>query len=250
MSDRDWFVPLPADAPERVFAFPHAGAGPAQLAGLAQRLARADRPVAVWAANLPGRQARLDEPLVEDLDRLVDLLATSLARLAGGRYALFGYCGGGLLSLLVARALRDRGAPEPAALVVASSEAPDIAHRPADVSRLPSELLWHQLAAAGGVPAALAADERLRTVAEPAVRTDLSMLSGYRHQRQPPLSCPVTVCFGTRDDAPRGAFLGWRRQTTGALRLRELPGSHWLLDDACDGLADVLTEVLAFRSGS
>jgi medium-chain acyl-[acyl-carrier-protein] hydrolase len=250
MSDRDWFVPLRGDAPDRVFAFPHAGAGSAQLAGLAQRLAGPVRPVATWAANLPGRQARLDEPPADDLDRLVDTLATHLAKLGGGRFALFGYCGGGLLALLVAQALRDRGGPEPAVLVVASFEAPDIARLPDDVTRLPSALLWHRLAAAGGVPAALAEDERLRAVAEPAVRADFAMLSGYRHQRRPPLSCPVAVCFGTEDPAPRGAWLGWRRQTTGALWLRALPGGHWLLDDACDDIAGVLAEPFAPRSGS
>jgi surfactin synthase thioesterase subunit len=239
MSDRDWFVPLGPPAAGQVFAFPHAGAGCAQLVALAKRAAPA---VAVWAANLPGRQARRDEPPTEDLPWLVDTLATHLAKAARSRFTLFGYCAGGLLALLVARALRDRGGPEPAALVVAASEAPDIAGPPAAVAHLPSRLLWRRLVASGGVPAGLAEDGRLRLVAEPAVRADFAMLAGYRYELAPPLACPVTVCFGRSDPAPRGAWLGWRRQTTGALRLRSLPGGHWLLDDAGEQLATVLTE--------
>lgn len=245
MSDRDWFVAMGDDAPNRVFAFPHAGAGCAQFAALAGRVGPG---VAIWAANLPGRQARLDEPPARDLDPLVDELATHLAKVGSDRFALFGYCGGALLGLLVARVLRERGGPEPVELVVASYEAPDIARRPRGLARLPSALLWRRLADQGGVPAALATQERLRVVAEPAVRADFAMLAGYRHQAQPPLSCPVTVCFGTDDPTSRGAWLGWRRQSTGPLRLRPLPGGHWLLDDACEGLAAVLAEPFGARS--
>ena len=239
MRDRDWFVPLGDDAPTRVFVFPHAGAGVAQFAPLARRVGPG---VAIWAANLPGRQARLDEPPIQDLDELAGILATELAAVAGARFSLFGYCCGALAGLLVARVLRDRGGPDPAALVVASAEAPDIARRPRGVATLSGKLLWRRLAADGGIPGSLATDERLWTVSEPAVRADFAMLASYRHRAQPPLSCPVTVCFGADDPAPRGAWLGWRRQSTGPLQLRRLPGDHWLLDSAADELAGVLAE--------
>jgi len=247
MSARDWFVRLGDDAPTRVFAFPHAGAGAAQYASLAKRL----RPgVAIWAANLPGRQARLDEPPIDDLDQLVDNLATQLAPVAGDRFAVFGFCGGAVVGLLVARALRDRGGPEPAALIVAAQEAPDVAHLPRETARLSGQLLWRKLAADGGLPGDLATDVRLWTVSEPAVRADIAMFATYRHQPQPPLSCPITVCFGADDPAPRGAWLGWRRQSTGPLRLRRMAGGHWLLDDAGDELAEVLAELSDARSPS
>lgn len=239
MSDRDWFVPLTDDAGARVLAFPHAGGGCAQFADLAARFGPG---VALWSANLPGRQARLDEPPVTDLDRLVAELAHRLVPVAGDAFSLFGFCGGALLALLVARELRDRGGPVPRELVVASSEAPDIAHRPRGVTRLPSELLWRRLVAEGGVPPALGDRPRLRAVAEPAVRADFGMLERYRYHPAPPLPCPVTVCFGTGDPAPRGAWLGWRRQSTAPLRMRPLPGGHWLLDEAGDALAEVLAE--------
>lgn len=239
ISDQDWFVRLGGDAAVQVFAFPHAGAGCAQFVPLAKR---ADPGVTTWAANLPGRQARLDEPPSDDLDKLVDILATQLTAVAGARFALFGYCGGALLAFLVARVLRDRGGPQPTALVVASAEAPDIARRPRGVATLPSQMLWQRLTADGGIPASLAADERLRKVSEPAVRADFAMLESYRHRAEPPLSCPVTVCFGADDPAPRGAWLGWRRQSTGPLLLQRLPGGHWLLDNAIDELAAVLAE--------
>jgi surfactin synthase thioesterase subunit len=241
MSPRDWYVRLNDDADVALVAFPHAGAGSARMV----RLAKAVSPqVAVWAANLPGRQARLAEPPITDLDTLVGELTDRLADLVRPPYALFGYCGGALLAFLVARALRDRGAPAPVALMVASYEAPDIAYRPRRLADLPTRLLWSELINQGGITEEMAADERLRGVAERAIRADFAMIGRYRHLAAPPLNCPVVVCFGSEDRTPRGAWLGWRRQTTQPPRLCRLDGGHWLLDEAGDGLARLVVETL------
>jgi surfactin synthase thioesterase subunit len=242
VSARDWFVPLTSDRPVRLFAFPHAGAGCAQFAELAKATAT---DVSLWPANLPGRQARLDEPPPDDLDRLVERLVDELAATGEGPYALFGYCGGALLAFLVARKLREHGMPPPLGLIVASFEAPDIGRRPQGLARLPGHRLWATLAADGGISAELADDERMRRVAEPAVRADFALLDAYRHVAAPALDCPITVCFGEDDEVRRGALLGWRRQTVAPLALRPMPGGHWLLDHAVTALAAVVAEVAA-----
>lgn len=235
----DWYVPMTDDAPARVFAFPHAGAGCAQFGDLAKLLAPE---YALWSANLPGRQARMAEPPWTDLGALVDTLTGELAGRTDRPYALFGYCGGGLLAFLVARALRAGGAPGPVALVVASHEAPDIARRPRGIATLPGPRLWEALGASGGMSPELAADVRMRRIAEPAVRADFGMLADYRHEPAPPLPAPVHACYGVDDGLPRGCFLGWRRQSEQPVRVHALPGGHWLLDTAPTQLAAVVRE--------
>jgi surfactin synthase thioesterase subunit len=240
MADDDWFVPLTDGPGPRLYAFPHAGAGCAQLVPLAREVG------AVWGANLPGRQARLHEPARTDLAALVDDLTDALAaRITDRPYALFGYCGGALTAFLVARQLRARGLPAPSRLIVASFEAPDIAALPRGVSTLPTSRLWSTLVEQGGVPAGLAADERLRGIAEVAVRADFAMIGSYRHQVDLPLPVPITVCHGTRDRVRRGVLLGWRRQTTFPLDVRGIDAGHWLLDDNCPELAKVIVDVLS-----
>jgi medium-chain acyl-[acyl-carrier-protein] hydrolase len=241
MGARDWFVPLAEGPGPRLFAFPHAGAGTARLAGFARAVAPE---VSVWAANLPGRQARLEEAPPTDLDALVEELSDPLVELVNGPYAIFGYCGGALLALLVARALRDRGVPDPTALVVVSFEAPDIGWRPTGLDRLPSDRLWSQLVEDGGVAADLIQDDNLRLVAEPSVRADFALLANYRHVDAAPLRCPITVCFGTEDATARGAWLGWRRQSTHPLRMHAVPGGHWLLEESTAELADAVLDAV------
>jgi medium-chain acyl-[acyl-carrier-protein] hydrolase len=237
-SDRDWFVPLSGAGGRLLLAFGHAGAGCAQFAELARCVAP---DVQVWSANLPGRQARLDEPPRTDLDALAGELADAATTVLPGRpYDMLGYCAGALTALLVARALRERGAAPPRRLIVVSAEAPDIAWRHRRLADQPSDRLWELLAQQGGVPTAMAADERMRSVAESAIRADFAMIARYRLRPDPPLASPITVCHGRGDATPRGALLGWRRQSTAPPLLRELPGGHWLLDDSCAELAKVI----------
>lgn len=237
MSDRDWFVPLSGGGGRLLLTFPHAGAGCAQFAELARCVAP---DVALWSANLPGRQARLDEPPRTDLDALAGELADAAATMLAGRpYEMFGYCAGALTALLVARSLRDRGIA-PRRLIVASAQAPDIAWRPRRLADQSSERLWRLLAGQGGVPPAMAADERMRSVAEPAVRADFAMLARYRFRQEPPLASPIMVCYGRDDQVRRGALLGWRRQAAAPPDLRELSGGHWLLEECCAELAKVI----------
>lgn len=240
---RDWFLPLAEDGGLRMFAFPHAGAGCAQLAPFARAVSALG--VSVWAANLPGRQARLDEPARAEFVDLVGALADEIAPALDRPYALFGYCGGALLAFGLARELRARSAPLPERLVSVAYEAPDIALRPRGLAQLPAELLWTYLAESGGVPDTLGGDPRLRRVAEPAVRADFALLAAYRHEPDLPLPVPITICHGRGDGSPRGAFLGWRRQTTHPLDVRVIDGGHWLLDDACDELAAEVASALA-----
>ncbi|MET9921262.1 thioesterase II family protein [Streptomyces sp. NPDC059605] len=246
--DQDWFVPLSADSDRRLFGFPHAGAGCAQLAPLADRLA--GHGVAVWAANLPGRQARLAEPPRTALPELVEELTDALVERTGDRpYDLFGYCGGAVLAFEVARRLRARSARLPDRMFVVSFEAPDIAWRPRRLPYLPSDVLWEYLTERGGVAGGLAVDPTVRRLAEPAIRADFAWLGAYHCEPAEPLPVRVVVFHGVRDeDTLHGALLGWRRHSTERVALHSLDGGHWLLEDACAELAEATArEITAGR---
>ncbi|MFE8944797.1 thioesterase II family protein [Streptomyces sp. NPDC007856] len=242
IDDTAWFLPLSADSERRVFGFPHAGAGCAQLVPLARELA--GHGLALWSANLPGRQARLAERPRTDLAELAGELADALADLLDGRpYGLFGYCGGALAAFEVTRILADRQLPLPRWLFIASFEAPDIARRPYRLPTMPSSALWSHLAEEGGVSGEVATDERLRRLAEPAVRGDFTWLGHYRYQPGPALPVRIVVLHGRHDTTtPRGALLGWRRHSTFPVQLRPFDAGHWLLEDTCPGVAQAIAE--------
>jgi surfactin synthase thioesterase subunit len=243
-----WFVCAERreGARARVYAFPHAGAGPAALTGLAAALPDT---IELWALNLPGRQARLDEPPRIDVGRLVEAVADDLAA-TPGYYVLFGYCGGALLALLAA------ARSGPGRLVVGSYPAPDVAPIPRRLHLLPGDAFWDAVLAQGGISPELAAHTELRPVFETALRADFALYAGYHHRPAKALDVPVTVLYGRDDDQlTRGGLLGWRRQTTTRPDLCELAAGHWLVEEDPAGVATciadrVLADVAAQPPGS
>jgi surfactin synthase thioesterase subunit len=230
-----WFVCVEPreDARARLYAFPHAGAGPAALGALAAQLPPT---IEVWALNLPARQARLGEPARTQLAPLVEEIATDLAE-TPGYYALFGYCGGALLAYLTAR----RSAPK--RLFVGSFAAPDLALVPRRLHTLPGDLFWDLVLAQGGVPPELAGRADLRPVFETALRADFALYADYHHQQVEPLDLPITVLHGRDDpDLTKGSLLGWRRQSTSPPDWCGLAAGHWLLDEDLAGVAAGLSE--------
>jgi medium-chain acyl-[acyl-carrier-protein] hydrolase len=243
-----WFLPLATanrHAP-RVLCLPHAGGGSTTFAEVAESLAP---DAAVLALNLPGRQARFAEPPRGDLAPLIAEIADQLAAAErqGGLppYLLFGYCSGALLAFLLARALRERGASAPLALVAASYAAPDLVQVRTDLHTLPADDFWSEILSYGGVPATLLAQPDLREIFEPALRADYELLAGHVHADAPPFAFPITVVRGTRDPVnPSQALAGWSRHTTAAFRVETLPGGHWLLADQAPQVAALLRREL------
>lgn len=242
MTDAEWFVPLAADttADVHVAAIPHAGGGCATFAPIADMLAPQ---VTVWGANFPGRQARFLEPPCTDLDVVLDRLAAGYPP-AHRRTVLFGYCSGALLAFLLARRLRARGGSLPAALVVASYPAPDVARPPRTLHKAEPDRFWPEILALGGVPTPVAGQPDFREIFEAGLRADYALLADYVFAEEPPLQIPVVAVHGDADPMlGRDCVDGWSRHTAGPFRAVATPGDHWILDTAPDRVVDVLREV-------
>jgi surfactin synthase thioesterase subunit len=234
----DWFIPLSdADrAVAHVYAFPQAGGGATAFAALADAVGP---DIAVWALNLPGRQARFAEDPRTDLGPLLDELAAAVPDRAPG--FLFGYCSGALLAFLLARRMREVGRRLPAELVVASYPAPDRAEPARTTHLLPVEEFWAEILSYGGVPEGVAAQPDFREIFEPALRADYALLAGYGYADGPPLPMPITAVSGAEDPVLLADDVDrWRAHTTAAFEAVTVPGDHWLLEGALPHVRDLL----------
>lgn len=234
----DWFIPLSdaGRASAHVYALPQAGGGATAFAALADALGP---DIAVWALNLPGRQARFAEAPRTNLNPLLDDLAAAIPDHAPG--VLFGYCSGALVAFLLARRLRAAGRPLPAELVVASYPAPDRAEPARTVHTLAVEEFWAEILSYGGVPEGVATQPDFREIFEPALRADYELLSGYHHVAGPALPVPITAVTGAADPVLRADDVDrWRAHTTSAFEAVTVPGDHWLLEDALPQVAELL----------
>jgi len=234
------------DAAARLFCFPHAGGTAAVYAPWARTLG--DWPIEVAAAQLPGRDDPSRDPPCDDLDALVERIATAIAPLTDRPFAFFGHSFGALVAFELARRLRDRRMEGPAQLFVSGAFAPQIRNDCAPLRSIGNDTAFLEAVAAkyGGVPRIVLEQAELRAALVPALRGDLALTETYTYRDAPPLACPIAAYAGASDPIVSEEGLGrWREQTTAEFSCRLFAGHHFYLIRERDALlADITTRML------
>ncbi|MCZ7414350.1 thioesterase II family protein [Streptomyces sp. WMMC897] len=213
----------------RLYCFPCAGGSAAMYRSWQER---APSHVEVRPVELPGHGRRLGEDPFLGLPPLVRALTEDLAGELHRPFALFGHSMGGLIAFELARALRERGLPQPAHLFLAATASPERKVTRTALHAASDEEVLDELRAMGGTPRELLDDRELMDLAIPTLRADYALLHTYEYREKPPLPVPFTVLGGAADTiTPPTSLPGWRRHTTGGTDLRTLPGGHFFVQD-------------------
>lgn len=230
----------------RLFCLPFAG-------GSAMFHARWRKVLPQWIVvepiELPGRGARMDEPLQIGLCALAEQLADELMCMSTDRpYSLLGHSLGALLAFELAHVLLDRGAPAPSVLFVSGAEAPAVRdgsrwRRPLSEDELRNELQNLQ----GTSPQVLDNSDVMRA-ALPVLRADFLMSGTYAYRRRKPLPCPIHVFGGDRDDIAADELGAWQHETSAGFDIDMLPGHHFFIHDHQSLLLKLIVGALTRRS--
>jgi medium-chain acyl-[acyl-carrier-protein] hydrolase len=199
----------------------------------------------VCGVQLPGRQARLHEPAITDLDALVHAIDTALEPIADVPVALFGHSFGALLAYELARRMRARGCAIEH-LFVAALHPPDQAAPPPLLHILPDDDLVAMLMELNGTPAELLAHPELIELAIPAIRADLTLGETYRYRPDDgPLDVPISAFGGDADPrAQPSDMTGWARHTRGPFRFQAFSGDHFFIDTQRPAMLTAIVEAL------
>lgn len=207
-----------------VLCIPHAGAGPSVFRPWALE---APEPVEILPLQLPGREARREEPIPTEVPELADALLEGLEPALHRPYALFGHSMGAILAFELARRIEKSRLPKPLHLFVAAYGAPHAYRSPSQVHLLPRRELIEELRRRQGTPEAVLANSELMGYYIPILRADLALCASYRHHHEGALATPISAFAGEDDrDPPPDAVAAWAGLTTGAFKFRLLPGNH------------------------
>lgn len=222
-----WIRALRASARPRAWllCFPHAGGTSAAYQPWA-RYFPAD--VALDSIVYPGREARIFEPRIENMDTLVERIAAEIHPLLQRPFALFGHSLGAAVAHEVACRLRDDYGMLPAHLFLSGRSPP--ARQEPGLHLRDDEALWEDLRRLGGTRQAVLEDAELREVMLPILRSDYRLSETYVPSRRAPLSCPITVFVGDKDtEVSTEQARAWRQCGCGEFSLRVFPGGHFYL---------------------
>ena len=246
-----WFVcTRPRSGPDlRLFCFPHAGGGASIYRAWPSQVAAA---LEVVAVQLPGRESRLKEPLVDSLAPLVTALADVMAPYTNAPYAFLGHSFGALLSFELIRELRRRGSSMPVCLFASGRQAPRIPEPDPPLHRLPEPDFARAVHNRyNGIPQFIFDEPELLRLLLPALRADLSMAETYAYGDEAPLDCAISVFGGTLDHRLAKADLdAWRDETTAGCSVRLFPGGHFFLEHAQAQVLGAVSEEVQRRLAS
>ncbi|MFH8387471.1 thioesterase II family protein [Kitasatospora sp. NPDC001159] len=220
------FPPRP-EARVRLLCLPGAGAAAAMYRSWHELL---PAEVEVCAVQLPGRGARLREPLHTAMDPLADALADAVLAEPALPTVVFGHSLGSVIAFELVDRLRDSTTHAPVSLVAAAHRAPRLGSAGLPYHRLPDADLARVMVGLGGTPEAVLARPELIRLAAPSIRADFELDYTYRYRPRPVLSIPVSVFGGLSDSTVTEPELAaWREHTSGEFSLRMLPGDHFFV---------------------
>lgn len=236
----------------RLFCLHYAGGAASVFRGWQDEL---PDQIEVCPVQLPGRESRLREPLLERVDRAVDALATALPAHMDLPYAFFGHSMGALLGFELSRRLHLDGQPMPQRLLLSGRRAPQVPDDEPEIWNLPDAEFKEELRKLNGTPEAVLEHPELMELLLPVLRADFALCETYRFEPGEPLGVPIVAYGGIADHkVERAALEAWREQTHAAFKMRLFNGDHFFLhgparSDLLRAVAEDLMPVLARLEG-
>jgi medium-chain acyl-[acyl-carrier-protein] hydrolase len=235
----------------RLICLPYAGAGPSAFQTWPALLPSW---LGVWAAQMPGREARGREAPADDLRMVIDgvtaEIRTGLEPADGLPYALYGHSMGAVTAFELAHALPASGCPPPALLFVSGRRAPQIPDALPSIHRLPSPEFLREIRTLGGIPDEILAEPGLADLVVPNVAADFALIEGYSYEPRPKLSCGISVFGGDRDPTTaRQQLEDWQVHAGGPFSLRVLPGDHFFINSQREVMLDEIAADLSAALG-
>lgn len=238
-----WIVtPRPNPAAEvRLFCFHYAGGSATLFHKWADSLPAS---VELCAIQLPGRGARLGEPLLTHVDDAADALAAAISPYLDKPFMFFGHSMGALISYELSYRLREMYGLQPEHLFVSGRRAPHLPVHTAYHALSDAEFM-QRLHGLNGTPKAILENAELMQLMLPVLRADFQICETHRYRPRVPLSCALSALGGLHDpDVEYSHLVAWRSQTTGSFNAHMFPGDHFFIQSATFSVLQVLARRL------
>ncbi|MBC9934896.1 thioesterase II family protein [Chitinophaga qingshengii] len=210
-----------------LFCFPFAGGGKHSYNGY-KEYAPAD--LYLWPLELPGRGARVAEPLITDIHLMAEDLWQQLKHQIRSPYAFYGHSMGSLLAYLVVHKIIGAGLTPPRYLFLTGCKAPSLREPKENKTHLlPGGEFWKKVVTMDGLPEPVLKDQTFITFFEPILRADFQAVETFTYNPLPPFNIPMMIVTGTEEDISMEEMKAWEQETTASVVTKQLPGKHFFI---------------------
>lgn len=227
-------------ATQRLFCLPYAGGNATIFREWASRLPEF---VDVIPLHPPGRGSRFHEPLLWQMDEIVEQVTAAIAPLLDKPYILFGHSMGASVAYEVARSIAKQIMPAPKCLIVAGRKAPHLPKK-RTIHHLPDEQFLDEIIRMDGTPEVLMEHPEIIDLILPVLRADFTAIETYQSKPDPPLNCRIVALDGSEESGSEEAVESWRGYTTDSFRREIVPGGHFFLRGDARRMFEIINEEL------
>ena len=210
----------------RLFCFHSAGGGASMFVPWAALL---PEDVELNAVQMPGRENRLKEAPHKRVDTALNALDEAIFPLLDRPYAVFGLSMGALVGFEFVRKLRQTYSIEPTHFFAASRRAPQTPERLPLIAHLPDVSFLEAIQERyKSIPEVIWKDAELMRLFLPLLRADFTLLETYAYADESPLTCPLTVLYGSEDPTLNEQETAmWELHTQGKFTRQAFTGGHF-----------------------
>lgn len=214
----------------KLFCLPYAGGSSAIIYN--RWISLAPTAIELIPVEISGRGRRITEPLHTDIHAVVEDVYNQLKELLTDQpFAFFGHSMGSLITYELYYYLQQRGAPLPKRLFF-SGGAPPHHYKNEGKHLLSDRKFINMVKQYGGLPDAFIQSKELLSLYLPILRADFQVVETYTHvQRQQKLLCPISVLYGSEDEAIVPYVGEWRMYAGAGYTEHVFDGGHFYLLD-------------------
>ncbi|NEP09470.1 MAG: thioesterase [Symploca sp. SIO2C1] len=226
----------------RLFCLPYAGGG-ASIFHLWHRELPSN--VELCPIELPGRENRIKEKPIDNLEILTEKLVEVLLQHLDKPFALFGHSMGALIVYELARKLQQKNV-SPAYLFVSGRQAPNEPEFYPPFYFLPdAEFIERLTKIYPNIPDAVLKEEELMQLFLPVLRADMTLAQTYSSSQVEPLDCPIFALGSLEDEeASYERLVSWREYTRSSFSVQTFPGGHFYLNENRQPLLQFISQTL------
>ncbi len=240
----DWFITFKPkhNAPIRLFCFHYGGGGASSFRLWVNDIIDS---VEVITVQLPGREERYNEPLLNNIHSIINELCDNFYQYTNKPCIFFGHSLGALIAFEFARKLRKKKMIQPKHLIVSGTQAPQVLRKKPPIHKLSDERFIKELEKYKGIPAPMIENKELISMFLPAIRADFCVIETYEYQNEYPLPYPITALGGLSDDTFKIENLTeWKVQTNDLFEYHFFPGNHFFIRTAYKEVINAVNAIL------
>ncbi|WP_432328231.1 thioesterase II family protein [Mucilaginibacter sp. P25] len=197
----------------------------------------------------PGRGMRLDEPLIVDINLLVEDLFVQLTNIShANKYVIYGHSMGGLLAYLLAKKILNSKLCPPVHLFISGTSGPSSPKRRQKNKHLLGKREFIEEIVKLNVDSKeVLENQELLELLEPILRADFQASETFEYHPTAPIDIPITIITGTEEELEPEEIYAWKQETSYPITFKKISGGHFFITNHPKKMIEIFSKIILYK---